>query len=89
MRLNVSTIMKRLLFLLFVAVSSQSLFSQEITFEATAPQVVEVGEQFRLMFSVNAKPSSFQQPDIKGFYVIAGPSVSFSSSVEIVNGQVS
>lgn len=75
--------------MLFMAISQQSLFSQEIAFEASSPQVVEVGERFRLTFTVNAKPSTFQQPEIHGFDVLAGPSQSSSSSMEIINGQVS
>lgn len=81
--------MKRFLFFLLMAIGQQSLYSQEVVFEASAPQVVEVGERFRLTFTVNAKPTAFQQPSIQGFYVIAGPSQSSSTSMEIINGQVS
>lgn len=75
--------------MLFMAISQQSLFSQEVAFEASSPQVVEVGERFRLTFTVNAKPSTFQQPEIHGFDILAGPSQSSSTSMEIINGQVS
>ncbi len=81
--------MKRLLFFLLMAISQQSLYSQEVVFEASAPQVVEVGERFRLTFTVNTKPSTFQQPVIQGFNVIAGPSQTSSTNTKIINGQVS
>jgi len=81
--------MKRFFFILLLAFSQQSLFSQEVVFEVTVPPVVEVGERFPLVFTVNAKPSTFQQPDIRGFAILAGPSQSSSSSMEIINGQVS
>ncbi len=72
-----------------MAISQQSLYSQEVVFEASAPQVVEVGERFRLTFTVNTKPSTFQQPVIQGFNVIAGPSQTSSTNTKIINGQVS
>ncbi len=54
---------------------------------ASAPQVVEVGEQFRLLFVINAVPSSFEAPEIKDFYVLSGPNQSTSTSIQIINGK--
>lgn len=81
--------MKRL-FLFSVFVSCiQMLWAQEVSFEASAPQVVEVGEQFRLTFKVNAHPSSFHLSSPGSFNILAGPSQSSMSSTQIINGQVS
>jgi len=60
----------------------------QVTFKATAPRVVAVGEQFRLSYSVNAKGSNFSQPDFGKFNVLSGPNVSSSSSVQIINGNM-
>jgi hypothetical protein len=61
---------------------------QDVQFTAEAPRAVETGEQFRLQYSVNAKPSSFNDPEIKDFSVLTGPNVSSSSSVQIMNGSM-
>ncbi len=63
--------------------------ADEVRFTASAPAAVEVGEQFRLSFSVNANPSGFQQPGFSSFAVVSGPMSSSSSSVQIINGSVS
>lgn len=72
--------------LLFVGISASQ--AQEIEFQASAPQVVAVGKHFRLVFSVNANPKSFNLPDIDGLTVLAGPSVSQSTSMSWVNGKM-
>jgi hypothetical protein len=61
--------------------------AQEVSLSADAPGVVKVGEQFRLSYSVNARPSSFEAPEIKDFYVLSGPNQSTSTSLQIINGK--
>lgn len=63
----------------------------KVTFEATSPLTVAVGEPFRVEFALNAKPddNSFAAPSFEGFDVIAGPAVSQGSSIQIVNGSMS
>lgn len=78
---------KRFLLVAFIFVSS-IIQAQNVQFEASAPNMVEVGEQFRLTYSLNSKPSNFNPPTIAGFEVIAGPSTSSSTSIEIINGKV-
>ena len=70
----------------FLAAGSPVL-AQEVTFTASAPEVVRVGEQFRLNYVVNASPSSFNAPEISDFYVLSGPNQSTSSSFQIINGR--
>lgn len=53
-----------------------------------APRVVGVGEPFRVEFTLNEEPKEFTAPAFTGFDVVAGPSVSKSSSVNIVNGNI-
>ena len=64
--------------------------SQEVVFETNAPMIVGVGEPFRVEFTLNAKPDdkSFVAPSFEGFSVLAGPSVSHGSSMQIVNGSM-
>ena len=49
--------------------------------------MVRVGEQFRLTYTVNARPSSFSAPEIDDFYVLSGPNQSTSTSIQIINGR--
>ena len=50
------------------------------------PQVVELGEQFRLAFSVNANGQNLKLPNLSDFDVLMGPSTSQSTSFQIING---
>ena len=63
--------------------------AQDATFSASAPGVVEVGEQFRLSYSLNQQGEDLKLPALKGFELLAGPSMSTSFSSSIVNGKVS
>lgn len=64
------------------------LIAQDVTIQAYAPNLVEVGEQFSLSFTMNAKPSEFKAPTIANFEILAGPSSSSSTSIEVINGKV-
>jgi len=63
--------------------------AQDVSFTAEAPRVVEVGEQLRLTFTLNARPSSFTPPEITNFYILSGPNQSTSTSFQIINGKSS
>ena len=78
--------MKR--FVLFVALFLAAFAgkAQDISVTAVAPSVVEVGESFRLVYSVNAKADDISGVNIDGFSVM-GPSTSYSSSSSWVNGK--
>ena len=62
----------------------------EVTFEASSPLTVAVGEAFRVEFALNADPDegSFQAPSFEGFDVIAGPAESRGHSVQIVGNSM-
>jgi len=60
--------------------------AEKVVFTMEAPQVVELGEQFRLAFSVNAKGQNLKLPDLAEFEVLMGPSTSQSTSFQIING---
>ncbi|SHE84911.1 Oxygen tolerance [Bacteroides faecichinchillae] len=83
--------MRKLIVILIalMAYGSQAL-ADKVTFTASAPDVVVVGEQFKLSFTVTTQNvKEFQIPAIKeGFDVLMGPSSSKQSSTQIINGNV-
>jgi len=81
--------MKQLIVFIGLLLFSGVTNAQDLKFEAFAPGLVAVGEQFRLTYSLNKRPSSFTPPEITNFEVLAGPSTSQSTSVEFINGKVS
>ncbi len=60
--------------------------AEKVVFTMEAPQVVELGEQFRLAFSVNANGQNLKLPNLSDFDVLMGPSTSQSTSFQIING---
>ena len=78
----------------FVAILAVFMFcvayAEEVLFQTNAPMIVNASDAFRVEFSLNAKPDdkSFVAPSFEGFDVLAGPSVSHGSSVQIVNGSM-
>ena len=79
--------MKSWYFIVFL-IFAKCAFSQDVAFTASAPEVVELGQQFRLIYMVNAKPDNFSASAIDAFSILAGPSTSQSSNVSIINGKV-
>ena len=61
--------------------------AQEITVQA--PQSVYQGDNFTVRFVVNDQAKDFRGPTFKGFSLRAGPNTSSSTSMSIVNGQMS
>jgi hypothetical protein len=62
----------------------------EITrFEMSAPKAVELGQQFRLTFTLNDRGSNLQLPPgiANNFDVLMGPSTGQSTSIRTINGQ--
>lgn len=81
--------MNKILNIVLVALLLASVANaQDINFTASAPKVVSMGERFRITFSINAKGTGFESPDLKDFYA-SGPSISSNSSIQIINGQMS
>jgi len=62
--------------------------AQDVSITASAPGVVEMGQRFRLTYTVNTQANQFLPPDINDFSILAGPSTSTSSNVSIINGKV-
>ena len=72
--------------MLLVCVGARA--DEQVSFTASAPEAVAVGDQFRLSYTVTTQNvKDFRTPSIKGFEVLMGPSSSRQSSVQIINGK--
>ncbi len=81
--------MKKFLYIIFILIISNNIFAQDnISFTAQANRTVAVGQQFRLTYNINSKGSNFRAPTFTNFDVLMGPSQSTSSSMQIINGNV-
>ena len=78
-------LINRVLVTLMAIFSGTLLFGQSLSVEV--PRVVEVNENFQLIFSISGDVTAFNPPEITGFRVLAGPSPSTMSYTEIVNGR--
>lgn len=73
------------LWIALLALTLQAYADDKVTFTASAPDAVAVGDQFRLSYTVNTqKVKNFRAPSIKGFDVLMGPSRSYS--MQSING---
>lgn len=64
-------------------------FSQEVTFKASAPSVVQVGQRFNFTYTLkNAQGEELLPGNFSDFDVLGGPNQGSSSNVSIVNGRV-
>lgn len=61
-------------------------FSDEVNFTMSAPNVVSIGEQFRLSIAFNQSEKP-QLPKLDDFDILYGPSTSQSTSMQIINGK--
>lgn len=79
--------MRKIVFLwiALLALAMHAYADDKVTFTASAPDAVAVGDQFRLSYTVNTqKVKDFRAPSIKGFDVLMGPSRSYS--MQNING---
>ena len=60
----------------------------QVTFEARAPKVMEVGEQFKVAYVLNKRVESLNIPEMEGCSMLHGPSIGTSSSYSNINGKV-
>ncbi|NOU45454.1 MAG: protein BatD [Bacteroidales bacterium] len=63
--------------------------AQDVSLKASSKSQVEVGEQFQVVYELNAEGSGFKGPAFTGLRVLNGPMSSTSSSIQIINGQMS
>lgn len=76
---------------LFVFVFFISFYADtyaQVSCAAQAPSQVGVGQPFRYQITLNEKPSKIGSPNFANFDVLNGPSQGSSTSVSIINGQM-
>lgn len=81
-------VIKRMFLFVLLAATAVGAYAQKVTFEANVPEVVAVGEVFRLEYKSNAKVKDFVPPTFNGLDVLAGPTMSSSRSRTIINGSM-
>jgi hypothetical protein len=81
--------MKKILIFHLLILISFSLRAQDIFVKAEYPSVVNAGEQFTIMWTVNSGGGEFSAPSFNGFTKLIGPQTSYSSSTQIINGKMS
>ena len=79
------TLFNKILFTLAIVFSGTLLSGQSLTVDV--PRVVEVNEDFQLAFSISGDVTSFSEPEITDFRVLAGPSSSSFIYTEVINGR--
>jgi len=81
--------MKKALLYQLIFFISYSVSGQDVFVKAEYPAVVNSGEQFTVMWTVNAGGGEFAAPSFNGFYKLMGPQTSYSSNTQIINGKMS
>lgn len=80
---------QKILFVISTVLLSAYSYAQKVDFTVEAPAVVEVGENFRVVFKVNANPErGFEIERIEGAQLISGPQRSQSTSMSYINGRM-
>lgn len=81
--------LKILVFMILLVALNPVLQSQDVEFSAATKSNVQVGEQFRAVYTVNRQVDRFEGPDFEGFNVLSGPNQSTNQSYQFINGKVS
>jgi hypothetical protein len=81
--------MKNSILYLIIFFLSISVSGQDVYIKAEYPAVVNTGEQFTVMWTVNSGGGEFTAPSFSSFYKLMGPQTSYSSSTQIINGKMS
>lgn len=81
-------IKKYILLLAALVFSLISLNAQnDVKLNASAKQVVSVGERFSVVYEINADGNNFHSPNFGKFHKLSGPNTSQSSSIKYFNGK--
>jgi hypothetical protein len=78
---------RKIKILLILMLVGYGAMADSTQFIMEGPNVIAVGEQFRLSFTLNESGSDLQLPDLSNFDVLMGPSTSQSSSFQMINGR--
>ena len=82
---------KRFTIYLILFLATVGAKAEETKFTMSAPNAVEMGQQFRLTFSLNEQGQNLKLPSglSDNFEILMGPSTGYSSSTQIINGRSS
>ncbi len=81
--------MKKLITYIFLFCTVMIAEAAQTRFVMTAPNAVEMGQQFRLSFSLNERGSNLKLPPglNDNFQILMGPSQGSSTSIQTINGK--
>ena len=80
---------KEIILFLTLLMTCFAVSASDVQITLTAPQVVGMNQQFRLVFNVkNASADELEMPDLSAFDILAGPSTSTGKQVSIINGSM-
>jgi len=80
--------MRKIVFLfILILITGTVMKAANVEFKASAPEAVVMGQQFRLVYTVNAEGKDIRVQEMPDFDVLMGPSVSTAHSIRFVNGQ--
>ncbi len=81
--------MKKLITYIFLFCTVLIARAEQTRFVMSAPNAVEMGQQFRLSFSVNQRANNLQLPPglSDNFQILMGPSQGSSTSMRTINGK--
>jgi len=82
-----SKMTKRLILSILFILPVWFAFADSVRFTMSGPNVISVGDQFRLSFTLNEQGTDLKLPDLSGFDLLMGPSTSQSTSIQMINGQ--
>ncbi len=63
--------------------------AQNAVMNVRCRQTVAAGQTFQITFDVNGRADNFKMPSLKNLTHVGGPSTGYSSSTQIINGNVS
>lgn len=80
---------KKLIIFFLLVLTVWNTSAVQARFVMSAPAAVEMGQQFRLTFTINQRASNLQLPPglTDNFEVLMGPSTGQSTSISTINGQ--
>jgi len=80
--------MKKWISFIFISLFACQLMASAVSFKASlSHKVVEVGQRFKVTFTVNSGGGNFTPPSFSNFRMLSGPNQ--SSSMQYINGQMS
>ncbi len=83
------TMIKKLIFYFLLVFSVWGAKAEQTRFVMSAPNAVEMGQQFRLSFTLNERGTNLQLPPglSNNFDILMGPSTGQSTSISTINGK--